>query len=302
MRQGGGGDVRARLQGCGFVPDRSLTCHTARYNRNACVPLTLERQSVNVLTCEFPHRIRPSERPRRVQWGEKEGGDEEPDRPGRPSQREQHNQLENNPPTRTWPTEPATTEQAPTNTRPNLSDQREQQPRPQVENNPTRTQPARQTTRQPNPPPQKRTATHKTPTNRQQPPPKRGTARTKNHSTPSGWGRELRRGLRGTAPHTSHHPTNQEPGPARQTPPPSRHPHLTTQPQPETSHQNQDPHRPPTTPPPTPHQVPCTHAMDHIQPTSTLANKLEQNQETSPHKSKLQMRRPRPSHHPTTYQ
>lgn len=100
----------ASLQGGSFVPVRSLTCHTVRHNRNVCVPLTLERQSVNVLTCEFAHRIWGSGTVRPVQWGEKEGGDEEPDRPGRPTQRERHNQQENNPPTNTQPTEPATTE------------------------------------------------------------------------------------------------------------------------------------------------------------------------------------------------
>lgn len=105
-------------------------------------------------------------------------------------------------------------------------------------------------------------------------------------------GQDLRRGLRGGRPtHTTRH-TTQEPGPATQTPPPTRHPNPKTQPRPETQHQIQDPHHPPTTPPPTPHQVPCTHAMGHIQPTPTLANKLEQTQETSPRKSKLQMRRP----------
>lgn len=51
----GGAALRLSLQGGGFVLARSLTCHTARHNRNACVPLTLERQSVNVLTCEFTH-------------------------------------------------------------------------------------------------------------------------------------------------------------------------------------------------------------------------------------------------------
>lgn len=107
----------------------------------------------------------------------------------------------------------------PTNTRPNLSDQREPQPRPQVENNPTRTQPARQTTRKTSPPPQKRTATHKPPTNQQPPPPNRGTTRTKTHSPPSRWGGELRRGLRGTAPHTPHHP------PTRNRDPPAEHHH-----------------------------------------------------------------------------
>ena len=189
----------------------------------------------------------------------------------------------------------------PTTTRPNLNNQREPQPRPQVENNQTRTQPARQATHKTSPPPQKRTATHKAPTSRQQPPPNRRTTRTKNHSTPSGRGGELRRGLRGTAPtrHTTHHPG---PTPPKPTPPPTRHPNPKTQPHPETQHRSQDPHHPPDTPPPTPHQIPCTHAMGHIQPTSTLANKLEQTQEASPRKSKLQMRRPRPSHHPTTHQ
>lgn len=157
----------------------------------------------------------------------------------------------------TQPTEPTTTEQAPTNTRPNLSGQREPQPRPQVEDNPTRTQPARQATRKTSPPPRKRTATHKTPTNRQAPPPNRGTTRTETHSPPSGWGAGLKEGSKGNRP------------------PRTRHPEPETQPQPETGHRSRDPHHPPGPPPSTPHRVPCTHAMEHIQPTPTLANKLE---------------------------
>lgn len=105
-------------------------------------------------------------------------------------------------------------------------------------------------------------------------------------------------------PHDPAHRVGPESHPTvnHQTPPPTRHPHPETQHHPETQPQNPDPTTPATTPPPTTHQVPCTHAMDHIQPTPTLANKLEQTQETSPRKSKLQMRRPRPSHHPTTHQ
>ena len=180
--------IRVQSQGSGPILACSLTCHTVRHNRNAYVPLTLERRSVNVLTCEFTHRIRGSESPRRVSWGEKEGGDEEPDRPGRPTQRERHSKPENNPPTRNATHEASNQGTPPTNTRPNLNDHQEPQPRPQVENNPTRTQPARQATHKTSPPPQKRTATHKTATNQQTPPPNRGTTRTKNHSTPSGWG------------------------------------------------------------------------------------------------------------------
>nr|DAE80502.1 MAG TPA: hypothetical protein [Caudoviricetes sp.] len=63
--------ARARSRGDGPVPARPLSCHTARHNRNVCVPLTLERQSVNVLTCEFTHWFRGSGRLRRVLWGER---------------------------------------------------------------------------------------------------------------------------------------------------------------------------------------------------------------------------------------
>ena len=153
---------------------------------------------------------------------------------------------------------------------------------------------------QPTPPEKNRNP--QTPTNQQTPPPNRGTTRTKTHSPPSRWEGELRRGLRGDAPHTPHHP------PTRNQNPPNKHPHPPDTPTPEpnpnqkTRPQNQNPHHPPTTPPPTPHQVPCIHAMDHIQPPSTLANKLEQNQETSSRKSKTQMPRPGPSRHPTTLQ
>ena len=55
------------------VPPRPLTCHPAWYNRNVCVLLTLERQSVNVLTCEFAHRNRGPVDVRRVSWGRKRG-------------------------------------------------------------------------------------------------------------------------------------------------------------------------------------------------------------------------------------
>ena len=42
--------------------------------------------------------------------------------------------------------------------------------------------------------------------------------------------------------------------------------------------------------------------MGHIQPPSSLANKLEQTPQTGSRKSELQMPRPRPDSHPTTYQ
>lgn len=281
---------------------RPLSCRTVRHNRNVCVPLTLERQSVNVLTCEFAHRIQGCGKACHVSWGEKEGGDEEPDRPGRPTQREQHGKPESNPTTRTQPTEPATTEQAPANTRPNLSDQRGPQPRPQVENNPTETQPARQATRKTSPPPPEKNCAPQNPASRQPPPSNRGTTRTKNHRTPGGRGRELRRDLKGVDPRTSHRPPTRSQTPSTRHRHPPETPAPRTRPRPETKHQSQDPHHPPVTPPPTPHQVPCTHAMDHIQPTPTLANKLEQNQETSSRKSEIQMPGPRPSGHPTSHQ
>lgn len=272
-----------------LVPPCPLTCHTAWYNRNVCVPLTLERQSVNVLTCEFAHQIRGSETGRRVPWGEKEGGDEEPDRPGRPTQREQHNKPENNPPTRDTTHGAPSRGTTPTSRRPNLNSRREPQPRPQVENNPTGTQHARQATHQTSPPLQKRTATHKTATNQQPAPPNRGTTRTKNHSPPSRWGRELRRGLRGTDPRTSHHPpTRRRDPPAEHRHPPDR-PHLTTNP-------NQKPDtrtRTPTTllQPPTGHTPPGTLHTCHGPPAADAnacqqtgtnsANKFSQKQTTN---------------------
>ena len=273
-----------------------------RYNRNVCAPLALERQSVNVLTCEFAHRIWGPVGGHRVPWGEKEGGDEEPDRPGRPTQREQHSQHENNSPTRNTTCGALDQGTTPANTRPNpIANENRNHDLP-AKNNPTRTQPARQATRQTSPPHQKRTATHKAPTDKQPAPPNRGTTRTETHSPPSGWGRELRRGLRGTGPHASHHP------PGRHRGPPAKHLHPPDTPTPEPN-PNQKPDTrtrtpipPPITPPSTPHRVPCTYAMDHQQPTSTLANKLEQTPQTGSRKSKLQMRRPRPSSHPATYQ
>nr|DAT93997.1 MAG TPA: hypothetical protein [Caudoviricetes sp.] len=175
------------MQGDGLIPGRPLTCHTVRHNRNVCVPLTLERQSVNVLTCEFPHRIRGSGRSRRVSWGRKRGRRRaRPSRSALPTGTTQ--------PAKEQPPDKNTTHRArnhrtpPTTTRPNLNNQQEQQPTPQVENKPTRTQPARQATHKTSPPPQKRTATHRQPPTKQQPPPNRGTTRTKNHSTPSGRG------------------------------------------------------------------------------------------------------------------
>ena len=288
-------------QGSDSVPARSLTCHTVRYNRNVCVPLTLERQSVNSLTCEIAHRIRGAERPCHVQWGGKGGG-----RRARPS-RSAHPTGTTQPATE-QPPDTDTTHGAshhgtpPTTTRPNLNNQREPQPRPRVENNQTRTQPARQATRKTSRPPSEKNCnpqdTHQptAATTQQRDDPNQEPQHTKR---PGGGVKE---GSQGNKPPHVTPPTPQEPDPTKQTPPPTRHPNLRTQPHPETRHQSKDPPHPPTTPPPTPHQVPCTHAMGHIQPTPTLANKLEQTQETSPRKSKLQMRRPRPSHHPTTYQ
>lgn len=279
---------------------RPLTCHTVWYNRNACVPLTLERWSVNVLTCEFAHRIQGCGSLRRVAWGEKEGGDEEPDRPGRPTQREQHSKLENNPPTRNTTHEASNQGATPANTRPNLSSQREQQPRPQVKNNPTGTQPARQTTHQTSPPHQKRTATHKTATSRQPPPPNRGTARTKTHSPPSGWGRELRRGLRGTAP--AHHTTRQPRTGTHQT---NTSTHQTPQPQNPTPTRNPtaEPEPPPPSYHPTTHTPPGTlHTCHGPHPTDVNAcqqtgtkpgNKFSQKQNTNAPASTQP-----PPHHP----
>lgn len=189
---------------------------------------------------------------------------------------------------------------SPTNTRPNLSDQQEPQPRPQVENNRTGTRPARQAARKTGPPPGKELR----PTG---PPPTNGPHRpTGGRPEPRpaahhAGGAGVKEGSKGNSPPRTTPPATREPGPTSRTPPPTRHPNLRTQPQPETRHRSRDPHHPPATPPSTPHQVPCIHAMGHIQPPSTLANKLEQNQETSSRKSKTQMRRPRPGHHPTTH-
>lgn len=58
--------------------------------------------------------------------------------------------------------------------------------------------------------------------------------RTGNHSPPSRWGRELRRGLRGTDPRTSHHP------PARRWDPPGEQGHPLV-----TPNQKPNPHRKP---------------------------------------------------------
>ena len=286
--------------GCGFMPARSLSCRTVRHNRNAYVSLTLERRSVNVLTCEFAHQIRGGGSLHRVPWGEKEGGDEEPDRPGRPTQRERRSKPKNNPPDRDATRGASKQGTPPANTRPNLNDQREQQPRPQVEDNPTRTQPARQATHKPSPPPQKRTAPRRHPPSNRCPRPTEGRPEPGTTAHQAG-GAGVKEGSKGSGPPHSAPPANQRPGPTNQTPPPTRHPDPRPRPQPETRNQNQDPHHPPTTPPPTPHQVPCTHAMEHIQPTPTLANKLEQNPETSSRKSEIQMPRPRPSSHPTYY-
>nr|DAM75901.1 MAG TPA: hypothetical protein [Caudoviricetes sp.] len=71
------------MQGESFVPACSLSCHTVQYIRNACVPLTLGRQSVNTLTCEFPHRIGGSRKLCRVLWGGK--GGRRRARPSRPA-------------------------------------------------------------------------------------------------------------------------------------------------------------------------------------------------------------------------
>lgn len=223
------------------------------HNRNACVLLTLERQSVNVLTCEFAHRIRGSRAGVRVRWGEKEGGGEESDRPGRPAQREQRGKLENNPPTQ------GATHGAPsrgttlTNMRPNLKTIENRNHDPPAKNNPTRAQPERQATRQTGPPPSEKncnpqdahqqtacTAQRRDSPNQEPQPTKRP-------------GRELRRGLRGTAP--------------RVTPP--RQPDTGTHPQNTATHQTPQPQKPtPTrnhTPKPGPHP-PSYHPTTHTPP------------------------------------
>ena len=256
------------------MPARSLTCHTRRYNRNVRVPPTLERQSVNVLTCEFPHRIQGVRKRRRVPWGEKEGGDGEPDRPGRPTQREQHNQQENNPPTRTQPTEPATTEhpQQPhgrtRSTNENLShDPRLRTTRPehnQQDKPPTR--PAHPLRKELQP-----TRTHR----RTATPPNRGTTRTKNHSTPSGRRGEQGRGLRGADLPTSHHPPPRRPGPTSRTPPPTRHPNPTRKPDPI---QKPDPRtRTPTTLQPPHHPHPTRYPAHMPWTTSNRRQRLPTN-------------------------
>lgn len=233
--------------------------------------------------------------------GGERGGGEEPDRPGRPAQRERHSQQQNNPPTETQPTEPATTEQ------PNKHAAEPEQPTgnsnppPRLRTTrPGHSQQDKPPTRPAHPLRKELQPTGQPPTNSNHHPtegrPEPGTA------AHQAGGAGVKEGSKGSRPPHATAPTTPEPGPTNQTPPPTRHPNPKPQPQPETKHQSQDPHHPPAASPPTPHQVPCTHAMGHIQPTSTLANKLEQTQEASPRKSKLQMRRPRPSHHPTTHQ
>ena len=191
---------------------------------------------------------------------------------------------------------------APTNTRPNLNSQREPQPQPS-----RKEQPNQNTTRKTSHPPDQPTPSEKNCnpqdthqqtacTTQQRDGPNQDPQPTKQV------GAGVKEGSQGNGPPRVTPPTRQTPGPTKQTPPPTRHPQPETQPQPETGQQNQNPHHPPTTPPPTPHQVPCTHAMDHQQPTPTLANKLEQTPQASSRKSKLQMPRPRSSSHPTTYQ
>ena len=237
----------------------------------------------------------------RVLWGEKEGGEGEPDRPGRPAQREQHSKLENNPPTRDTTRRARNHGTTPTNTRPNLNNQREPQPRPQVENKPNRN-----TTRKTSHPQDQPTPSEK---NRNPQDTHQRTARTAQQRDDPNQdpqpakqvGGGVKEGSKGSGPPHLTPAAPQAPGPTSRTPPPTRHPQPETQPQPETRHQNQNPHHPPITPPLTPHQVPCTHAMDHQQPTPTLANKLEQTPQTSSRKSKPQMPGPRPSSHPTTH-
>lgn len=217
-RCGGRGDVGAYSQGVGFIPARSLTCHTVRHNRNVCVPLTLERRSVNALTCEFAHRIRGSRRPRRVLWGGKGGRRRaRPSRSARPTGTTQ--------PAREQPPDTDTTRGArnpgtpATTTRPNLNNQREQQPRPQVENNPTRTQPARQATHKTSPPPQKRTATHQTATSQRHPHPTEGRPepRTTAHQAA---GAGLKEGSQGNRPpRTTPPPRNRDPPTRHRLPP-----------------------------------------------------------------------------------
>lgn len=187
-------------------------------NRNACFPLTLERRSVNVLTCEFTHRIREAGTLYRVSWGEKEGGDEEPDRPGRPVQREQRSKLENNPPDRYTTHRAGKRGTPPANTRPNLSDQRERQPRPQVENNSTRTRPARQATHNPSPPPQERTAPHRQPPTNRRHRPTGGRPEPGSTAHQAG-GAGVKEGSKGSGPRTPCHP------PTEDRDPPAKHRH-----------------------------------------------------------------------------
>ena len=237
-----------------------------------------------------------------VYCGGERGGAGERDRPGRPTQREQHDQHGNNSPTRDAAHRARNQGSGPTTTQPNLNDQREPQPRPQVEDRPNQNTTRKTSHPQDRPTPSEKNCsppdTHQQTacTTQQRDDPNQDPQPTKQV------GAGVKEGSEGNSPHTSHHPAASRPGPTRQTPPPTRHPQPETQPRPETRQQNQNPHHPPTTPPPTPHQVPCTHAMGHIQPTPTLANKLEQTPQTSSRKSKLQMPRPRPSSHPTAYQ
>ena len=285
-----------------LVPPRPSTCHTVRYNRNVCVPLTLERQSVNVLTCEFAHQIRGSETGRRVLWGERRGATKSPTVQVGPPNGNNTTSPRTTPRHGTQPTKPPAGETPRTNTRPNPSNQREPQPRPQVENKPDQN-----TTRKTSHPPDQPTPPEK---NRNPQDSHRRTACTAqqrddpNHEPQrtKQVGAGVKEGSKGSGPPHVTTPANQAPPPTNRTPPPTRHPDPGTRPRPETGHRNQDPHHPPTTPPPTPHQVPCTHAMDHQQPTPTPANELEQTPQTSPRRSELQMRRPGPGHHPTTHQ
>lgn len=128
----------------------------------------------------------------------------------------------------------------PTNTRPNLSNQREPRPRPQVENNPARTQPARQATRKTNPPHRKElhpTDTHQPTdtTTQQRDDPNQDPQPTKRMEA------GVKEGSKGNRTPDTTPPTNQEPGPTNQTPPPNRHPNPRTQHQLETRHQSQPP-------------------------------------------------------------
>ena len=298
---GGRFGVRVRLQGGGLILARSLTCHTVRNNRNACVPLTLERQSVNVLTCEFPHRIGGFRKADRVSWGEKEGGDEEPDRPGRPAQRERHGKPENNPPTRTRPAEPATNDQPrrthgrtrATNENSNHDPRlRTTQPEHNQQDKPP-TRPAHPIRKELQPTDSRQPADT---TTQQRDDPNREPQPTKR------MGGGVKEGSKGNSPPGRHRP------PTGNQDPPAEHPHPPDTPTPEP-----DPDQKPSTgagtpttlPPPhhpAPHRVPCTHAMDHIRPTSTPANELEQNQEASPRESEIQMPRPGPGNHTTPHQ